>query len=204
MFATNDEADTPCYTVVLEGTGWAWPPDESMQITVRLHELDSSVHFTDIGGDNNLLKMEPEQHVNVMREYFDLAHAEPVPSEAWEWLVMYKSSRVRTVFDTSAKSASGTSLNDHLSVGPTVHSLYPNCSCCPFWCNECSKYINRFLKTSSSLIEVETWWEATQSWDEATELALPANTQTNSVSNAWPRHQHPIGDRSVRIQGQPT
>ena len=31
-------------------------------------------------------------------------------------------SKIRVVFDASATTASGTSLNDHLLVGPTVHS----------------------------------------------------------------------------------
>ena len=31
-------------------------------------------------------------------------------------------SKLRVVFDASAKSTTGTSLNDHLLVGPTVHA----------------------------------------------------------------------------------
>ena len=72
----------------------------------------------------------------VMQEYLDLGHAEPVPSEDLgkdpatvfylPMQVVYKRSssttKVRAVFDTSAKSASGVSLNDTLLVGPTVHS----------------------------------------------------------------------------------
>ena len=71
----------------------------------------------------------------VMREYVDLGHAELVPSKDMEkpesqvfYLPMhavYKSlsttTKIRAVFDASAKSASGVSLNDILLVGPTVH-----------------------------------------------------------------------------------
>ena len=70
-----------------------------------------------------------------MQEYFDLGHAETVPIEDMDkapsevfYLPMhavYKSSstttKVRAVFDASAKSVSGVSLNDTLLVGPTIH-----------------------------------------------------------------------------------
>ena len=70
----------------------------------------------------------------VMQEYLDLGHAEAVPSEDLDkapaeafYLPMhavYKSSstttKIRAVFDASAKSSSGVSLNDTLLVGPTV------------------------------------------------------------------------------------
>lgn len=72
----------------------------------------------------------------VMQEYLTLGHAEVVPLEDMEkdptevfylpMHVVYKSSssstKVRAVFDASAKSSSGVSLNDTLLVGPTVHS----------------------------------------------------------------------------------
>ena len=72
---------------------------------------------------------------SVMREYIDLGHAEVVPTCDLEkppaltfYLPMhavYKASstttKVRAVFDASAKSSSGVSLNDTLLVGPTVH-----------------------------------------------------------------------------------
>ena len=71
-----------------------------------------------------------------MKEYLDLGHAEPVPIKDFEkpqsevfYLPMhavYKTSsvttKVRAVFDASAKSTTGVSLNDCLLVGPTVHS----------------------------------------------------------------------------------
>ena len=70
----------------------------------------------------------------VMQEYFDLGHAEAVPTQDMEkppeltYLPMhavYKRSstttKIRAVFDASAKSATGVSLNDTLLVGPTLH-----------------------------------------------------------------------------------
>ena len=72
----------------------------------------------------------------VMQEYFDLGHAEPVPTADLEkpekdvfYLPMHAvnkesstTTKIRAVFDASAKSSSGVSLNDLLLVGPTVHS----------------------------------------------------------------------------------
>ena len=71
----------------------------------------------------------------VMQEYLDLGHAEPIsstdlekPIEETFYLPMhavYKATstttRVRAVFDASAKSSTGVSLNDTLLIGPTVH-----------------------------------------------------------------------------------
>ena len=71
----------------------------------------------------------------VMQEYFDLGHAEGVPTQDMEkppeltfYLPMhavYKRSstttKIRAVFDASAKSATGVSLNDTLLIGPTLH-----------------------------------------------------------------------------------
>ena len=71
----------------------------------------------------------------VVQEYLTLGHAEVVPIEDADkdpstvfylpMHVVYKDSstttKVRAVFDASAKSASGVSLNDTLLVGPTVH-----------------------------------------------------------------------------------
>lgn len=72
----------------------------------------------------------------VMREYLYLGHAESVPAEDLQkphemvfYLpihAVYKASssttKVRAVFDASAKTTSGISLNDCLLTGPTVHS----------------------------------------------------------------------------------
>ena len=71
----------------------------------------------------------------VMQEYLDLKHAEAVPMPDMEkppeltfYLPMhavYKASstptKIRAVFDESAKSSTGVSLNDTLLVGPTNH-----------------------------------------------------------------------------------
>ena len=70
-----------------------------------------------------------------MHEYFDQQHAERVPSKDLEkspdkvfYLpihIVYKESsmitKMRAVFDTSANSSSGLSLNSTLMNGPTVH-----------------------------------------------------------------------------------
>ena len=70
-----------------------------------------------------------------MRDYFDLGHAESVPSMDLNKLTsdvyylpmhaMRKESstttKVRAVFDASMKTMSEVSLNDVLMVGPTVH-----------------------------------------------------------------------------------
>ena len=72
----------------------------------------------------------------VMREYLELEHAEVVPNQDLHkppeevfylpvHLVRKESStttKLRAVFDASAKSATSVSLNDQLLVGPTVHS----------------------------------------------------------------------------------
>ena len=85
---------------------------------------------------NRSLKANDKSHdfAEVVWEYFDMGHAEPVPAcdlvakkESYYMpmhVVMKESSattKMRMVFDASAKSTSGTSLNDHLLVGPTVH-----------------------------------------------------------------------------------
>ena len=71
----------------------------------------------------------------VIQEYFDMGHAELVPIADLQkpvkdvfYLPMHAvrkedstTTKLRVVFDGSAKSATGTSLNDLLLVGPTVH-----------------------------------------------------------------------------------
>lgn len=76
-----------------------------------------------------------QEFSDVMEEYFHLNHAEAVPQEDLEkpvkdtfYLPMHAvrkehstTTKLRVVFDASAKSASGVSLNDTLLVGPTIH-----------------------------------------------------------------------------------
>ena len=75
---------------------------------------------------------------SVMEEYLDLNHAERVPSADLDkpreevfyfpvHVVTKDSStttKIRVVFDASAQSTSGVSLNDKLLIGPTVHSSF--------------------------------------------------------------------------------
>ena len=77
-----------------------------------------------------------EMFDDVMQEYFHMQHAEVVPSSDLDksqqevfYLPMHavrkessSTTKIRAVFDASAKSSSGVSLNDTLLVGPTVHS----------------------------------------------------------------------------------
>ena len=81
-------------------------------------------------------KSEFEAFDSVMQKYFDMKHAEPVPTADLEkpthsvfYLPMYAvkkesstTTKIRAVFDASAKLSSNVSLNDTLMVGPTVHS----------------------------------------------------------------------------------
>ena len=71
----------------------------------------------------------------VIREYFDMGHAEPVPAvdlRKPECDVFYlpihvvrkessSTTKIRAVFDASAKTSSGVSLNETFLVGPTLH-----------------------------------------------------------------------------------
>ena len=70
-----------------------------------------------------------------MKEYFVLDHAEVIPIERiskphhdiyyMPIQVVRKSStttKIRTVFDASAQTSTGTSLNEQFMIGPTVHS----------------------------------------------------------------------------------
>ena len=79
-------------------------------------------------------KDEFEQFAHVMQEYFAMGHVEPVEDlnkscQDVYYLPMHvvksetsSTSKIHIVFDASAKSTSGASLNDQLLVGPTVHS----------------------------------------------------------------------------------
>ena len=52
----------------------------------------------------------------MVREYIDLEHAEPVPTHE----ANSTSTKLRVVFDASAKTSNNVSLNDSLLVGPTL------------------------------------------------------------------------------------
>ena len=83
-----------------------------------------------------LAKNQFDRFAEVMEEYFNLCHAEPVPvsdlhksTQQVFYMPMHAvhkesstTTKLRVVFDASAKTASGSSLNDILMVGPTVHS----------------------------------------------------------------------------------
>ena len=72
---------------------------------------------------------------SVLGEYFEMGHAEPVPVSALDKAenevfylpvhvvrnVSSTTTKVRAVFDASAKTTSGVSLNEMFLVGPTVH-----------------------------------------------------------------------------------
>ena len=95
------------------------------QAVRRFHSLERSLYA----------KGQFHEFATVMSEYFELGHAEPIPpvdlgkppSETF-YLPMHAvrkehstTTKVRVVFDASAKSSSGISLNDTLLVGPTIH-----------------------------------------------------------------------------------
>ena len=115
------------FVVPLAKNPHAPPLGESRaQAVRRFHSLERSLHS----------KNEFSAFNDVMQEYFDMCHAEPVPLTDLEksekdvfYLPMHavkkessSTTKIRAVFDASSKSTSGVSLNDLLLVGPTVHS----------------------------------------------------------------------------------
>ena len=71
------------------------------------------------------------QYLNFMKEYEELGHVEPVNSQEWRQPCYFlphhavfketsTTTRTPVVFDESAKTSNGLSLNDILQVGPTV------------------------------------------------------------------------------------
>ena len=94
------------------------------QAVRRFHSLERSLYA----------KGQFQEFATVMNEYFDLEHAEPVSQDDLQrppretYLPMHAvrkehstTTKVRVVFDESAKSSNGISLNDTLLVGPTIH-----------------------------------------------------------------------------------
>ena len=81
-------------------------------------------------------KSQFDEFAVVMQEYFEMHHAEPVPASELKrpynevcYLPMHAvrkesstANKVRVVFNASAKSLSGTLLNDQVLIGPMVHS----------------------------------------------------------------------------------
>lgn len=119
----------------------------SKRITVVLLSGDSLIHYPSglhplvscslMQSERSLhAKDEYEAFDSVMQEYFVLKHAEPVttmdlnaPPSHMFYLPMHavkketsRTTKIRAVFDASAKSSSNVSLNDILLVGHTVHS----------------------------------------------------------------------------------
>lgn len=96
------------------------------QAVRRFRSLEKSLHARGLSNEFNA----------VMEEYFEKDHAELVPAADLEkpthevfYLPMHvvlkessSTTKVRAVFDASASSSTGVSLNDQLLVGPTVHS----------------------------------------------------------------------------------
>ena len=126
-FQTNHYRDeSGRFVVPLPRRPDAKPLGESRSQAVRRFlSLEHSLHCKGQFADFNV----------VMQEYFDLKHAENVPladlnkpPENVFYLPMHAvrkesstTTKIRAVFDASAKSSTGTSLNDTLLVGPTIH-----------------------------------------------------------------------------------
>ncbi len=125
--ATHHRDDAGRFIVALPMRSRAKPLGESRSLAVRRFlSLEKSMRA----------KQQFEDFATVMDEYFHMGHAEPVPDSDLDkpcdrvfYLPMHavrkdssSTTKLRAVFDASAKSASGVSLNDQLLVGPTVHS----------------------------------------------------------------------------------
>ena len=104
--------------------------------TIRESRSQAVKRFFSLEGSLNL-KNRFQDFNSVMLEYIEMGHAETIPATDLEkppertfYLPMhavYKATstttKIRAVFDASAKSSTGVSLNDTLLVGPTVHSI---------------------------------------------------------------------------------
>ena len=103
----------------------ATPLGESRTRSVRWLKTERSMHS----------KAQFHEFATFMQEYFPLGHAEMIPAAEQNkphhetcyilmhavWKVSSTTTKLRVVFDASAKTTSGASLNDHFLVGPTVH-----------------------------------------------------------------------------------
>ena len=114
------------FVVPLPKRDSAKPIGESRSLVVwRFLLLKRNLHLKDQFGEFN----------NVIKEYFDIGHAEILPQGDLNkstpdvyhlpmhaaWKESSTTTKVEAVFDASMKSMSGVSLNDTLMVGPTVH-----------------------------------------------------------------------------------
>ena len=123
----HTRADSGRFIVPLPKDPQAKPLGESRSQAVRRFlSLERSLHS----------KNQFQEFSAVMEEYFEMDHAEPVPAadlkkppEKVFYLPMHAvrkehstTTKIQVVFDASAKSSTGVSLNDTLLVGPTVHA----------------------------------------------------------------------------------
>ena len=123
---THSRSNTGRFIVPLPKNPQSRPLGESRSQAVRRFlSLERSLYS----------KGQFQEFSHVMEEYFDLGHAEPVPPGDIQkphkdtfYLPMHavrkehsSTTKVRVVFDASAKSTTGVSLNDTLLVGPTIH-----------------------------------------------------------------------------------
>ena len=124
---THRRDDSGRFIIPLPMRSHARPLGESRSLAVRRFlSLERSMRA----------KQQFQDFAAVMGEYFDMGHAEAVPDSDLDkpcdrvfYLPMHavrkdssSTTKVCAVFDASAKSSSGISLNDQLLVGPTVHS----------------------------------------------------------------------------------
>ena len=123
---THSRNDSGRFVVPLPKGPHAKPLGESRSQAVRRFlSLERTLHS----------KKQFKEFSTVMEEYIEMKHAEAVPtvdlqkpSNSTFYLPMHAvrkehstTTKLRVVFDASAKSSSGVSLNDTLLVGPTVH-----------------------------------------------------------------------------------
>ncbi|XP_064382855.1 uncharacterized protein LOC135331570 [Halichondria panicea] len=123
---THKKSEDGRFVVPLPKNPRTKPLGESRSSAVRRFlSLERSLHSKD----------QFDEFATVMNEYMDLKHAECVPeadmhkpSQETFYLPMHAvrkeestTTKLRVVFDASAKSSNGISLNDSLLVGPTIH-----------------------------------------------------------------------------------